>query len=178
MPLYSFLKRILNDFIRFYYKGARVDAALQWAGRTRLNAGEVYVKPGATPVEFDGHRMAYNADDIVRKWIVTTKGILLVKNNSSVPAYNIQFLNGAELFDQFEFRDKLASLGPNESREIRVEFTQITYAVSGLDADKLPKIPPDKENKWLRIKYENERGTKLFTNFLVSFDITTNEYTY
>jgi len=34
------------DLFVYFFKGARVDAALQRTGRNRLNKGDAYVKPG------------------------------------------------------------------------------------------------------------------------------------
>jgi hypothetical protein len=178
MKLTSFIKTIGVDLFRFFFKGARVDAALTWAGRARLNAGDASIREGAVPVDIGEGRIAYNADDVIRRWIVKTHAKLTLKNNSSYPAYKVTLINANEIFDTIERLPTLLSLAPNEEREFKIEFIQTCFAVSGVDADKLPAIPAEKQNKRLKIQYENEKGTKLYTKFNIAFGEPFNEYFY
>jgi len=178
MKLPSFLKTISVDLFRFFFKGARVDAALTRTGRLRLNAGDANIKEGALPVDIGDGRIAYNAEDIIRRWIVKTQAKLTLKNNSSYPAYNVILLNAKEIFDTYERMPTLLSLAPNEEREFKIEFIQTHFSYSGVDADNLPAIPPEKQNMRLGIQYQNERGTKMRTDFRISFGEPSNEYSY
>ncbi len=129
-------------------------------------------------IEENGIKIGYDANDIIRAWEVETKGKLILKNNSKNYAYNLQLLNATEIFDWFEPLPKLSSLAPNESLEIQIEFIQKLFANHGLEAGKLPDIPKEKENRILKIQYENESGAKFLTKFLISFSAIYNEYTY
>lgn len=178
MKVPSIIKKIAGDLFRYFFKGARVDAALTWAGRMRLNEGDAYVSPGAQPMEYEPGKFAYNAQDIVRRWSVTTRCKLKLKNNSSQPAYNLVIVNYRETFDECKAIPKLLSLQPNEEIELDTAFRQIHFAHSGVEADKLPAIPSEKENAILNIEYQNERGTKMRTKFYVSLAQSRNEYFY
>lgn len=179
MSFLSNLKGIGINLFYYFAKGARVSAALQWNGRLRSPTGNAYPRSGALPIVENGIPIAFSADDIIREWRIVVKANLVLKNNSKYHAYNVQILNGTEIFtNYYEQLDKLTSLAPNESIIIKVEFVQVCYKPSGLEADELPAIPEEKENSILQIQYENESGTKLLTKFIVSFSGTHNEFTY
>jgi hypothetical protein len=176
--IFKSLQKFGVNLFFYFLKGARVDAALKWNGRSRSPTGRTYPKPGAVPVMENGLAIAYNADDLIREWRITSKGELVIKNNSRNHAYNLQLLNAEDIFSTYTPLPTLSSLGPNESIELPIEFIQMCYAPSGLDADKVPDIPKEKENFILKIRYENEAGTKFLTKFAVSYSTIYNEYTY
>jgi hypothetical protein len=178
MSFLSIFKRISLDLFFYFAKGARIDAALQRGPKGRSPKDQAYIKPGAEPVYEDGIPIAYNATDVMRLWEIKVGGTLILKNNSKNHAYNLQLLNADEIFDEYEKISKLTSLAPNESLKLYVKFLQHTYANSGVETEKLPDIPIEKQNKYLLIQYENERGTKFLTKFVVSFTEQRNEYTY
>jgi hypothetical protein len=177
----SFLKSIGGYGIKlffFFAKGARIDAALQKGGRLRTRTMVDFPKPGAEMIMENGVAIGYNAEDILMGWRVETQGNLILKNNSKNYAYNLKLVNAEAIFDECKPLKKLTSLAPNETIEIPIKFMQGCYAHSGLEADKLPAIPKEKENKVLNIQYENESGTNFLTKFSVSFNHIYNEYTY
>ncbi len=51
MAFPTFIRRLSLDLFRYFTKGARVDMALLWAGRARLNEREAYIRPGAEMVK-------------------------------------------------------------------------------------------------------------------------------
>ena len=170
-------KKIGMDLANYFFKGGRVDAALQWAGRSRIPMGE-YPHPNAVPIEeYNGH-IVYSQQDIMRHWQVTVKGILILKNNSKTDVYNITILNGKDLFTTCEPIPKLAGLAPNEKMELKVTFTQYMDAHGGQETETLPDIPTAVENHYLIIQYQNERGTKFLTKFALSFKAQHNEYAF
>src|SRR5258708_3516595 len=131
MSIWASLKSLGLDFIRYVYKGGRIDGALLWESSARFNDG------------------------------VMVSARLILKNNSTNPAYNIKLSNAKDIFHSIDFKEKLFSLMGNESKEIDVRFIQAPLA-----------------NKTLIIQYENENGTKLYTKFLVSFEDTFNQYSF
>lgn len=177
----NLFKVISNYGIKLFFyftKGARVDAALQKTGRIRARTLVDFPKLDAELIVEDGVPIGYDADDIIRGWTIETQGNLILKNNSKNYAYNLKLLNAESIFDKHKSLEKLTSLAPNESVEVSIKFIQNFYAHSGLEADKLPDIPKEKENRILDIQYENESGTKFLTKFSVSFLAIYNEYTY
>jgi len=148
MSIWAYLKSLCLDFIRYVYKGGRIDCALEWVSEGRFGDGVSHQQPDATFLH-----------------VVSAK--LLLKNNSTNPAYNIKLLNAKEIFHNIDFREKLFSLMGNESKQIDVGFIQT-----------LLDIPVHKLNKTLTIQYENERGTKLYTKFLVAFGDPYNQYSF
>lgn len=178
MKIISFFRKIGIDLFFYFLKGARIDAALMKQGRNRLRTMIDYPKPEAQPMERIGNRIVYNEEDILKGWQLITKAKLKLKNNSKNFAYNIELLNGEELFGENGKLKKLISLAPNESMEVDIDFLQYCHCVSGLEADNMPYLPVHIENKILNIKYENESGTKFITKFWMSFDSIINEYTY
>jgi hypothetical protein len=178
MKLFSWLKPITINLFRYFTKGAKIDVALVFNGRTRLNAGDVGIRAGAIPIEFEPGQIAYNANDVIRRWEVLTRYRLKLKNNSTQPAYNIRILNATEIFDRTATIPNLLSLTPNEEREFDVEFHQVLNAISGLEADALPDVPADKEQRVLTIQYQNEARTNMYTKFWVSATNPRSEYAW
>lgn len=173
--MFGILKKHFLEIYKHYSKGASIDAAMQKTSRSRSPKAEYYLRPGAEPIH-DGETIAYHAIDIIRRWEIKQKGILILKNNSEVFAYNVELLNADAIFFQIEKLEKLTSIGPNEKIELNFTFVQHHFANSGLDADKVPDIPADKENKYLEIQYKNQSGTKFLTRFVISFSQARNEY--
>ena len=171
------LKPIYGLFIHFM-KGARIDAALQKGTRMRIRTMNDFLKAGAEPITENGKAIGYDSKDIVMGFKVVTNGKLILKNNSKYPAYNLEVLNAGEVFNEFKRLPKLTSIEPNGKLEIEIAFEQVGYFTTGLLADELPDIPPEINNKVLKIKYENEAGTKLLTKFWISFTENKNEHTY
>lgn len=159
-------------------KGARIDAALQKGTRMRLRTMNDFLKAGAEPITENGKAIGYDSKDMVMGFKVVTNGTLILKNNSKYPAYNLEILNAGEVFNEFKRLPKLTSIEPNGKLEIEIAFEQIGYFTTGLLADELCDIPPEINNKVLKIKYENEAGTKLLTKFWISFTENKNEHTY
>jgi hypothetical protein len=102
MSLWSSIKSFTIDFYRYLTKGAKIDAALVFNGRMRLNTGNVGIKPGAVEREYEPGKFAYYAEDVLRRWEVIGKYRLRLKNNSSQPAYNIELVNPKEIFDKID----------------------------------------------------------------------------
>jgi len=177
MSLLSLAKKYGVDLFFYFLKGARIDGALQWAGRSRIPLHE-FPRDGAIPLEKNETHTVYDATDIMRQWKITDRGILTLKNNSKNYAYNIIFLNANNLFDTFPFIPKLTSIPPNEKLELEVSFIQYMVAHGGQETEVLPQIPANKENHYLLIQYENERGTRFITKFMLSFEAIENVYTY
>lgn len=177
MGVLRFIKKNSIDLFFYYFTGARVDGALQWAGRSRIPLKE-FPRSEAIPIEITGSHIIYDSADILRQWKVTVKGTLTLKNNSKNYAYNVILLNAGDLFDTYDSIPKQTSIAPNGKLEIKVSFIQYLAAHSGQETETLPDIPADKENRYLLIQYENERGTKLLTKFLISFSVSQNIYTY
>jgi hypothetical protein len=178
MSLLSTIRNYLFDYLRYRFKSARIAVALQATNRSRVPLGTIGVRDGAEPVEFIKDMPAYDADDMLRYWQVTQRGNLILKNNSSNTAYNIRLVNAEAIFDKIDRLEKLASLAPNTSISIPIEFVQSLVAVTGQEADALPLIPAEKQNIYLLIQYENESGKKMTTKFSVSFGDPVNEYTW
>lgn len=174
----SWIKPLSVNLFRYFTKGAKIGAALVFNGRSRMPLGNVGLIPDATPIEYQPGKFAYDANHILRHWRVNTKFKLRLKNNSTQPAYNIVILNGQEIFDSIGNIPQLLSLLPNEQVEFDVEFNQELDAVSGVEADKLPDVPSNKEYKILKIRYQNEAGTRMYTNFRVSFNNPQVEFTW
>jgi len=177
MSLLSLVKKYGIEVFFYFVKGARVDGALQWAGRSRRPLLE-YPSPEATPIEIQGNQIVYDAADILRQWEIIVRGTLILKNNSKNYAYNVILLNAKELFHTSGAISKLTSIAPDGKLEISVSFIQYMVARSGMETEVLPDIPADKANRYLLIQYENERGTKFLTKFLLSFTDSYNVYTY
>lgn len=177
MSKLSLAKKLGIDLFYYFFKGARLDGALQWAGRSRRPLHE-FPRPNATPVESTPSNVVYDYRDILRQWEIKVNGILTLKNNSKNFAYNVILMNAKELFATCENISKLTSIAPNDKLELKVSFVQYMVAHGGNETEVLPDIPPEKENKYLLIQYENERGTHFLTKFALSFTEIRNEYTY
>lgn len=176
--IFSWIKHVSIDLFRYFTKGARIDAALEFEFRHRHNAGDVGLKPGSSPIEFSPGKFGYNAEDLIRKWEISTKYKLKLKNNSTATAYNVTLLNSKEIFSEIEPIPKLLSIAPNEEIKFEVEFRQLHFGYSGVDADNLPGIPAEKEHRILNIQYQNEAGTKMYTKFWVSSTDPRIEYSW
>ncbi|TDW97131.1 hypothetical protein [Dinghuibacter silviterrae] len=177
MKWFSFLKRVGVDLYYFYFKGARIDAALQWQGRMQ-GVISTYPRKGAVPSRYIGDQPEYGAEDIERIWEVSDNAILIIKNNSKHYAYNVTFPNHKDIFTRFELPPKLTSIAPDARIEIPV--TIIHYNVSPLaeEVRTTPDLPANKQDRYLLIQYENERGTHFLTRFITSFKTIRNEYTF
>jgi hypothetical protein len=172
------LKKFGFNLFLYFAKGARIDAALQFVISSRIATGRAHPKPGSKPLEQSNDSILFDGRDMMTEMRMTTKASLILKNNSKNYAYNIKLLNAEEVFDSCERIPKLSSLSPNESLTLKVEFVQIVYVYFGMETDNFPYIPTEKENKILKIQYENEAGTKFITKFWVSLTNTYNEHTY
>jgi hypothetical protein len=173
----NFLKPLYRLFIH-YSKGGRVEAALQKGSRLRLRTMNDFLKPNAEPILEDGKIIGYDSKDVMMEFRIVTNGKLILKNNSKHHAYNIEIMNAADIFHECKNLPKLTSLTPNEKIEVDISFQQAGHFESGMLADKLPDVPDNVYNKILKIKYENEAGTRLLTKFWISFTEIRNEQTY
>jgi hypothetical protein len=175
MKISTFFKPFL-ELYRYFLKGARVDAALINLTKTRLNKGNV-IPPGATPRTDNKIGSYWERDDLDIMWNITTDGILLLKNNSTKPAYDIKLINAGECFSAYKKPQQLLSLDGGKSVEISISFEQMIIAHTGPDADALLSIiPAAKERFPLKISYKNEGGHIFYTIFYVSTTNPQNEY--
>jgi hypothetical protein len=78
---FSLAKKLGIDLFYYFFKGARLDGALQWAGRSRRPLNEL-LRPDAVPIESTPSNVVYDHRDIMRQWEIKVNGILTLKNNS------------------------------------------------------------------------------------------------
>lgn len=164
MPLFS-----------YYFKGAKVDAALVYLKKKTIPKGN-FVLPGAISLP-EGPNY-FDQKDTITQWEKTAYFKLILKNNSKYFAYNIDIINTNEIFTHWERLKKLTSLAPNESLELEVNITQLFDLQTGVEPSSMPVIPEEKQNKILEIQYTNESGKKLRTRFWISFHKNVNEYSF
>ena len=177
MNIFSQAKKLGIDLFYYFFKGARLDGSLQLAGTSRRPLQE-FPRPDAIPIESTPSSVVYDHRDIMRQWEIKVNGVLTLKNNSRSFAYNVTLVNAQELFTTCENIPKLTSIAPNDKLELKVSFVQYMVTHGGNEMEILPHIPLDKENRYLLIQYENERGTHFLTKFVLSFTEIRNEYTY
>jgi len=170
------IPRILVDFLLSYTKSARIDAALISNG-SRSRPVNDFVKPGAKPREENGNKY-WDSEDLLRRWQITTNFHLKISNNSLNPAYNLELTNPHDIFDNYEQPPRLTILKPGESLNLSVQFDQFVIAEKGVGAGNTPDIPLSKENKYIVIEYENEKGRKFQTHSLISLKRVYNVYRF
>ncbi|MDE3183215.1 MAG: hypothetical protein KGM16_07345 [Bacteroidota bacterium] len=172
MAITKFIKNNFFDLFLYYFKGAKVVAALHYIKRSRHSTGS-YVRPGAKHLP-EGENY-FDSTDMINVWEIKGFFTLTLKNNSKYFAYNLRLLN-PEIFTYCEKLKPLTSLAPNESISLIVNIVQIHHSVSGVDAGAQPIIPVNLKNSILQIEYTNEAGTKLKTLFSIDTDKITNQH--
>ncbi|KAA9034446.1 hypothetical protein FW778_22460 [Ginsengibacter hankyongi] len=172
MVIPIFIKNNFFDLFLYYFKGAKVVAALHYIKRSRHSTGS-YVRPGAMHLP-EGENY-FDAKDMINIWEIKGFFGLTLKNNSKYFAYNLQILN-PEVFTYCAKLKPLTSLAPNESITLDVNIIQSYHSVSGVDADAQPIIPISLKNSILQIQYTNEAGTRLKTLFFIDNEKITNQH--
>lgn len=134
----------------------RFALALQWAHGYRANKGLSNLN------KFSGQPI--HAENALWSFEISNRYNLILKNVSNESAWNIEIVDAEKIFDTIQKLPPLASLKSGEEISSEVEFLQY-YNGFGLDADKLPRIPTEKEGLPIIIKFENSDGQKFSSKF-------------
>ena len=169
----NIIKKVGIDLFFYFFKGARIDAALKFNGNSR-SPKEKVLKAGSKPIESDN---VYDNNDFITKWELKSYGLLILKNNSKNYAYNVELVNAKDIFSTITPIEKLTSIAPNEKIELEVQFIQYVMEQYGHEADSHSGIPNSLHDKTLVIQYENESGTKFFTKSYIDYKKIYNIYT-
>lgn len=151
----------------FFFKGPKVNAALDWihGGQTNLGASQLNPKEG-TPIHFT---------EAIYVFEFKVHYELVLKNTSRYTANNIKLLNENEIFSSCEKPEKLASLLPNESLKLKCWFIHQAH-LRGSETNNRHHVPPQIEGKKLIITYQNEAQKDFFTEFTVDDKNVVNKY--
>ena len=144
----------------------RLALALQWTHGFRLNNG-LSLLNDFSKQPIDGRTALWFFE-------ISNKYNLILKNVSKEPAWNIRIENPDEIFDIIQKLPPLASLNSSETIFLEVEFLQYHHGY-GKDADKLPRIPIEKDGKKIKIQFEDSTQKKINSTFILQDGIFIEE---
>jgi hypothetical protein len=163
-------------FFKFFFKGGKIDVTLIRSGGSGRRPMREYPKPGVVGKGYGV--VIYDESDLIRDWEITNNFRLVLSNNSTYDAYDVTFSNIMECFDATTHIQQPLNIKAGNQYEIVVTFNQYMTAQRGQETDILPPIPERREGSILKIKYKNEAGTFLTTNFFISSTNPRNVYGY
>lgn len=130
--------------------------SLKWTHGFRTNQGASYLN--------DQKQQPINVMEVIWSFEISNTYSFIIKNISDETAWNIKVIN-EDFFDKISEVKPLASLTSAEFLELEGEFIQY-YQGSGMDADKLPRIPEDKTGKGIKLMYLNSEQ-KEFEDYFI-----------
>lgn len=166
--LFTGMGKIGYNIYSYFYKGAKIDAALNFSGSHQRP------HPGVSPKNRQDEATFFR--DAIHVFDFKSDYELVLQNASGNPAYNVRLINADEIFSGHDGLMKNMILAPTASVTINCWFTSNNVHIRGSEADKYHGIPSERKNRGLIIAYDNEARVTFYTKFKIDDRNTINEY--
>lgn len=143
-----------------------IEVDITGASRSRYQNGASAKNPFEM---YEGQRRYMNP--VIFHWVLSWNFKLIILNNSSYPAYNLQIENiGQVQLDEFKNLPRKNNLSPHNSIEIDLVYTEnIECDAKSADTILKPRFPEKFADLVLRINYVDEQRSTNFST-LVQFE--------